>query len=322
MRRHFLKSALAASASMVLSPLAFGQADWPNRPIRMLVPYPPGGAVDPIARVVGQGLSAALGQPIVVDNRPGANTALAAGALVKSEPDGYTLLFTSSNSHVVHTIQAPRGYDSIKDFAPVAAVSRGEYLMVIHPSVPAATLAEFIAYGKANPGKINAGAGSTGNEYLAAEMFKLVTGVNLTTVRYKGSAQALLDLLAGRTHMMITSRSLAQKQADAGKLRVLAYIQPPADRPSATTFAQAGLKGFETFTLTNMILAPRATPAPVVAKLTETIQRTLETPEVRSGIEAVSQIPFYLPPQALHDKLEADSARLGDLIRTAAIKFD
>src|SRR5687767_12056294 len=135
MRRTFLKQVAALSASIAAAPLAFGQADWPSRPIRMIVPYPPGGALDPIARILGARLTTLLGQPIVIENRPGANTAIAAGAVAKADPDGYTLLFTSAATHVIHTIQAPRGYDAVQGFAPVAAVSRGDYMMTINASV-------------------------------------------------------------------------------------------------------------------------------------------------------------------------------------------
>lgn len=323
MKRTFLKQAASLVACMAASPFALAQTDWPTKPIKVLVPYPPGGVLDPVARAVGQRLSVVLGQPIIVENRPGANTAIAAGAVVKSEPDGYNLLFTSPMGHVVHTMQKPRGYDALADFAAVAAVSRGDYLIVVHPSVPATTLPELIAYAKANPDKLSAGAGSSGNnEYMAAEMFKIATGVKFTTVPYKGSAQAVLDLLAGRTQLMITSRSLSQPHIDAGKLRLLAYTYPPADKPSAPTFAQSGLKGFEMFGSMNIVLAPRATPAPVIAKLASALQQVLEMPETKTAIAAVNQVAFYMPPQELQQKLISDSAKVAELIKEAGIKFE
>jgi tripartite-type tricarboxylate transporter receptor subunit TctC len=324
MKRQFLRQLAALAACAAAHPLSLAQAaDWPAKPIRLLVPFPPGGALDPVARAVGQRLAAVLGQPVVVDNRPGANTAIAAGAVAKAEPDGYTLLFTSVTTHVIHTLQAPRGYDSIKDFAHVAAVSRGDFVMAIHPSIPANTLPEFIAYGKANPDRISAGAGGSGNaEHVAAEMFKLATGVNVTTIPYKGSGPALVDLLAGRTQMMITSQSLVQAQIDAGKLRLLAFTYQPAGKPPVPTFAQYGLKDFDKFGLMNIILAPAATPAPVVAKLTAAIERVLEMPDTKGAIAAVNQTAHYLPPPALRNKLTGDSALFAEIIRKADIKFD
>ncbi len=324
MRRVFLKQLAALSASAALSPLAFGQTtDWPTRPIKLLVPYPPGGALDPIARILGPKLTTLLGQPIVIENRPGANTAIAAGAVAKAEPDGYTLLFTSASTHVIHTIQAPRGYDAVQGFTPVAAVSAGDYMMAINASVPANTLQEFIAYGRANPDKISAGAAGSGNaDHLAAELFKLNTGIKLTSVPYKGSAAALMDLVAGRVQMMITTQSLMQPQVDAGKLRMLAYTYQPTDKPAVPTFAQAGVQGFETFGLLNMVLAPPGTPAPVIARLSGAIERALEMPDTSAAIAAVNQSAYYLSPAALRERLTSDSVRFADIIKKADIKFD
>jgi tripartite-type tricarboxylate transporter receptor subunit TctC len=323
MRRTFLKQVAALSASIAASPLAFSQADWPSRPIKLLVPYPPGGALDPIARILAPKVGALLGQPIVIENRPGANTAIAAGAVSRAEPDGYTLLFTSAATHVIHTIQAPRGYDSVKGFTPVAAVSRGDYMMTINASVPAKNLQEFIAYGRANPGLISAGAAGAGNaDHLAAELFKLATGINLTSIPYKGAAPALLDLVAGRVQMMITTQSLMQPQVDAGKLRIMAYTYQPTDKPAVPTFAQAGLQGFETFGLLNIVLAPPDTPAPIVAKLSGALQRVLEMPETKASIAAVNQSAFYMPPAALRERLVGDSVKFADIIQKADIKFD
>jgi tripartite-type tricarboxylate transporter receptor subunit TctC len=323
MRRTFLKQVAALSASIAASPLAFSQADWPSRPIKLLVPYPPGGALDPIARIVAPKVSVLLGQPIVIENRPGANTAIAAGAVSRAEPDGYTLLFTSAATHVIHTIQAPRGYDSVKGFTPVATVSRGDYMMTINATVPANNLQEFIAYGRANPGKISAGAAGAGNaDHLAAELFKLATGINLTSVPYKGAAPALLDLVAGRVQMMITTQSLMQPQVEAGKLRIMAYTYQPTDKPAVPTFAQAGLQGFETFGLLNIVLAPPDTPASIVAKLSSALQRVLEMPETRASIAAVNQSAFYMPPAALRERLVGDSVKFAEIIQKADIKFD
>lgn len=323
MKRRMLVRALAICAGAALHMAAFGQAAWPAKPIKMLVPFPPGGAVDPIARVLGQRLSVVLGQPVIIENRPGANTSIAAGAVAKADPDGYTLLFTSVATHIIHTLQAPRGYDAVKNFTPIAAVARGDFVMATHPSIPGSTLADFIAYGKAHPGTISAGTGASGNAaHLATELFEMSTGVDVTTVQYKGSGPALLDLLAGRTQMMITSQSLLQPHIDAGKLRLMAFSFQPAGKPPVPTFAQYGLKDFDKFDLVNMILAPPGTPAPVVAKLAAAIARVLEMPDTKSAIASVDQTAYYLSPSALHDKLVADSALFAEIIRKADIKFE
>ncbi|RYY78134.1 MAG: tripartite tricarboxylate transporter substrate binding protein [Comamonadaceae bacterium] len=281
-----------------------------------------GGAIDPVARALAAKLPALLGQPLVIDNRPGANTAIAAGAVARAD-DAYTLLLTSTNTHAIHTIQAPRGYDAITGFTPIAGVSRGDFLMAINASIPATTLPEFIAYAKARPGQISAGAASLGNaDHLSAELFKLATGVELTTVAYKGAGPALLDLLAGRVQMMITTKSLVQSHIDAGKLRMLAYTDRPADQPGVPTFAQHGLKDFDTFGLMTMVLAPPNMPAPVVAKLTAAIQRALETPETQAALAAVNQRAAYLSPSDLRARMVSDGTRFADIIQKARIKFE
>jgi tripartite-type tricarboxylate transporter receptor subunit TctC len=323
MRRAFLKQAAALSASIAVPSLAFAQAEWPSRPIKVLVPFPPGGALDPIARALGARMGGFLGQPIVVENRPGGGTAIAAGAVAKGEPDGHTILITSPITHVLPTMQMPRGYDAIKDFAPISAVSRGDFSLAVHPSVPAKTLAEFIAWGKANPDKISASISSTGGaDHLATELFKLATGIKLTIVPYKGSGPALVDLLAGRIQMMIIAHSLVQQHIEAGKLRMLAYATQPVDKPPAPTLVQAGMKEFEPFITMNIILAPAATPAPVVAKLASAIQRSLETPETRSAIQSANQVPFFMPPDKLREKLVNDSAFFADIVQKTGIKFE
>lgn len=323
MRRAFLKQAVGVAVTAAVSPFARGQSEWPTRPIKIIVPYPPGGALDPIARAIGQGVSVQLGQPVVVENRPGASTSIAAGAVAKGESNGYSLLFASPITHVVHTMQAPRGYDSVKDFTAIAAVSRGDYSLVVHPSVPATTLPEFIAYGKANPDKIYASLASTGGaDHIATELFKLQTGIKLTSVAYKGSGAGLIDLIAGRTQMFIIAHSLAQTHVESGKLRFLAYCAAPTDKPDAPTFAQAGLKDFEQFITMNMVLAHAQTPAPIVAKLTAAIKTALESPDTRASIMASKQLPFYMPPAELNAKLANDSVKFASLIQRTGIKFE
>jgi tripartite-type tricarboxylate transporter receptor subunit TctC len=323
MRRAFLKQAAALSASIAVPSLASAQADWPTRPIKILVPYPPGGAVDPIARALGTRMGGFLGQPIVVENRPGASTAIAAGAVAKGEPDGYTILITSPITHVLHTMQQPRGYDSVKDFAPIAAVSRSDFSVAVHSSVPAKTLEEFIAWGKANPDKVSAGVSAIGGaDHLVTELFKLATGVNVNVVSYKGSGPAVVDLLAGRIQMMIVAHSLVRQHIEAGKLRWLAYAVQPIDKPPTTTLVGAGMKEFEPFITMNIILASAATPAPVVEKLASAIQRSLDTTETRNAIQSANQVPFFMPPDKLREKLANDKALFADIVRKTGIKFE
>jgi tripartite-type tricarboxylate transporter receptor subunit TctC len=220
-------------------------------------------------------------------------------------------------------MHAPRGYDAVKDFTGIAAVSRGDFSLVVHPSVPANTLQEFIAYGRANPDKISASLASTGGaDHLATELFKLQTGIKLTGVAYRGSGPGLVDLLGGRTQMFIIAHSLAQTHIDAGRLRFLAYLAAPTDKPNAPTFAQAGLTDFEQFITMNIVLAHAATPAPIVAKLTAAIKSALESAETRTAIMASNQLPFYMTPAALNAKLANDSVKFAAMIQKTGIKFE
>ncbi|MES3003895.1 MAG: tripartite tricarboxylate transporter substrate binding protein [Pseudomonadota bacterium] len=321
-RRIFLKRMAAVSASAVAAPVAFGQAAWPTRPIKLIVPYPPGGALDPIARILIDKVSPMLGQPIIIDNRPGATTAIAAGYVNKVEPDGYTLLFTSPSSHIIHTLQQPRGYDPVTGFTPIAAVTRGDYMMTINAGIPAKTLAEFIAWAKAQPDGISAGTSGVGNsDQIVCELFKLVTGVKLVAIPYKGGGPALLDLVGGRTQMMITSQSLQQPQVDAGKLRIMAFMTPSPDRPGAPTMAQAGLQGFETFGLLNIVLGPPNMPQAITDKVTGALKAALDMPAVQSSIAALNQRAFYMPPTALRERMTGDITRLTDIIKRANIQL-
>ncbi|MDO9436989.1 tripartite tricarboxylate transporter substrate binding protein [Hydrogenophaga sp.] len=323
MRREFLKRAAALSATVVLSPMAFAQADWPTRPITLLVPYPPGGALDPIARALAAQLPALLGQPIVVVNRPGGNTSIASTAVYRAEPDGYTLVINSPTTQVLHTMQAPRGYDAVKGFSPIASVSHGDWVLAVHASVPANNLPELIAYGRANPDKLSAGVTGAGTaDHLGTELFKHATDIKFMSVPYKGSGAAMIDLVAGRVQMMISTKTVLQPQIDAGKLRLIAYTSQPVGEPPVPTFAQAGLKGFEVFGTTLIVLGPPNMPAPIVNRLTNAIERAIQMPETKTMLANVNQRPFYEPPAAVRDRLTAANALFTDIIQKTGIKFE
>ncbi len=318
MRREFLKRAAALSATVVMPTMAFAQADWPSRPITLLVPYPPGGALDPIARALAAQLPALLGQPIVVVNRPGGNTSIASAAVSRAEPDGYTLVINSPTTQVLHTMQAPRGYDAVNGFSPIASVSHGDWVLAVHAAVPANNLPELIAYGRAHPDKLSAGVTGAGT----AELFKHATGIKFMSVPYKGSGAAMIDLVAGRVQIMISTKTVLQPQIDAGKLRLLAYTSQPAGEPPVPTFAQAGLKGFEVFGTTLIVLGPPNMPAQTVTRLTNAIERAIQMPETRAMLANVNQRPFYEPPTAVRERLVAANALFTDIIQKTGIKFE
>jgi tripartite-type tricarboxylate transporter receptor subunit TctC len=321
-KRLFLKQLALLAAAALAAPLACAQSDYPNHPIRMIVPFPPGGSVDPIARVVATKLGELLGQAIVVDNRAGGNTAIGAGMVAKAPADGYTLLFTAASTHVIHTLQSSLPYDSIKDFAPVATASRSDYMMAVNASLPVKTLPELIAYAKANPGKLNYGSSGIGNSnHLAMELFNIRTGTKIIHVPYKGGGPALLDLTAGRVQMMLTNVPLLQPQVDAGALRALAYTAQRPGMPPVPTFAQYGLKDFDGMGSLNVLLAPAGTPAPVIDKLSTAMQKVLATPEVKTAIENQQQFAYYQSPAELGAQMRSDRAKFIEVIDKAHIQL-
>lgn len=320
MRRNFLKSLAAMAASGIAGRLAWAESTWPEHPIRIIVPYPPGGSVDPVIRVLAAKLGELLGQTIVIDNRAGGNTAIGAGMVARAAADGYTLLFTAASTHVIHTMQAKLPYDSIKDFAPVAAASRSSYVLAVHPSVPARTLPEFIAYAKAHPGKLNFGSSGVGNlNHLAGELFNQRTGTKIQHVPYKGGAAALQDLVGGRVQMMISNVPVLQPQVDAGALRALAYTSTHPGSAPLPTFAQYGLPEFESVESVNVLLAPARMPEPIVAKVSAAMQKSLAAPEVASALETQMVSPFYLTPQQLGQRMLSDRARFAEVIERGHI---
>ncbi len=322
MKRQFLKHLAGLSLAAITAPWASAQTAYPERPIRMIVPFPPGASVDPIARVLALKLGELLGQSIIVDNRPGGNLAIGAGMVAKAPPDGYTLLFTAAASHSIHTMQTNLPYDSLRDFAPISMVSRSAYMMVIHSSVPARNMQEFIAYAKANPGKLNYGSSGIGNlNHFAVEMFNLEAGTQLVHVPYKGGAPALQDLVAGRVQVMISNVPVLQPQVDAGILRALAYTSQAKGGPAVPTFAQLGLPAFEAVESINVLLAPVATPEPIIAKLSAAVQKALTMPDVVTAIENQKQTPVSSTPAQLGERMRSDKARYSEVIDKARIKL-
>jgi tripartite-type tricarboxylate transporter receptor subunit TctC len=322
MKRLFLQQLAVLAAVCLAAPLVSAQANYPDHAIKVIVPFPPGASVDPIARVVGLKLGEILGQAIIIDNRPGGNMAIGAGMVAKAPADGYTLLFTAATTHALHTMQTNLPYDSIKDFAPISMVSRSAYMMAIHSSVPAKTLPEFIAYAKANPDKLNYGSSGIGNlNHLAVELFNMRTGTKLVHVPYKGGAPALQDLVAGRVQVMISNVPVLQPQVDGGTLRALAYTSQAKGGPNVPTFSQLGLPEFEGVESVNVLLAPAGTPEPVLAKLNAAVQKALSSPDVIAAIEKQKQEPAYSTPAQLGERMRADKAKYSEIIDKANIKL-
>jgi tripartite-type tricarboxylate transporter receptor subunit TctC len=320
-RRAVLAAGAAAVASLSLP--ASAQANYPNHPIRILVPFPAGGSTDPLARLIGQKLTDAWGQAVIVDNRPGGNTVIGTEALTKYPADGHTLLYTAS-THVINSILMPSlPYDSVKDFQPVCLIVRSEFVLVVHPSVPANNLQEFIALAKSKPGVLNYATSGNGNpNHLAGENFAQVAGVKLNNVPYKGGGPAITDLLGGQVQAMFSVPTSVAGHIKSGKLRALAYTgSKPLPGLNVPTFAQAGLPNFD-MNSWNGIFVAAGTPRPIVDKLAAEISKILAMPDVKEKFAAQGQDPYFLGPDQFAAMLASDRTKYANIIKTANIRMD
>ncbi len=319
-------SALVTVAALVLAPVAGAQAPaYPAKPIRLVVPFPPGGATDILARAVAQKLTEAWGQQVLVDNRPGAGGNIGSELVAKAAPDGYTLEMGTVGTHAINaSLYAKMPYDHVKDFVPVILVAGVPNVLVVHPSVPVNTVAELIAYAKANPGKLNfASSGSGTSIHLSGELFKVMAGVQMTHVPYKGSAPAMQDLLGGQVQLMFDNLPPSLPQIKAGKLRALAVTsatRAPA-LPDTPTVAEAGLPGFEASSWFG-ILAPAGTPPAIVAKLNAEIARWLATPEAKEKMLALGANAVGGTPEDFARHIAAETAKWAKVVRDSGAKVD
>jgi tripartite-type tricarboxylate transporter receptor subunit TctC len=321
MSRASLWAALVAAASVVPAALA-ATSPYPDRPIRFIVPLAPGGAVDIAARAVAQELSVSLRQQVVVDNRAGGGGNIGAELAAKAPPDGYTMVMgSSSNFGVNPTLYKNLPYDAVRDFAPVTLVSFAPNALYVHPSVPAQNVKELVALAKSRPGTLNfASSGQGGSGHLAGELFKMVTGVNIVHVPYKGTGQALADTVGGQVQMQFGSVIAVLPHVKAGKLRALAVTVPRrvAVLPQVPTMAESGYPAVET-TVWNGVLVPAKTPKPIVDRLNAEIVAILKKSETRErfaaqGAEAVGSTSAEF---AAHIRREID--KWGKVVRAAGL---
>ncbi len=320
----FTKMVVAALAAVLVSPAAYGQP-YPSKPIRMIVGFPPGGGTDVVARVIGQKLSEWYGQTVVVENRAGATGTIGADVLAKSPPDGYTLMMGHANSHAIApNLMAKLPYDPIKDFAPVSYVGYVPNVLSLHPSVPAKSMKELIALLKANPGKFTyASSGNGSSQHLSGEMFKLLTGTSILHVPYKGSGDAIKDLLAGTVSMNFDTMPPVLEHIKAGKLRGLGISTPRrlAQLPEVPTFAEEGLTGFEILNWYG-VMAPAATPKEIVNKLAADINKAMREPDVKARLEQVGTQLRELSPEEFGAFMRTELAKYAKLVRDANIRLE
>jgi tripartite-type tricarboxylate transporter receptor subunit TctC len=304
-------------------PAALAQA-WPTRTVRMVVNFPPGGAGDSIARPVAAALSESLRQSIVVENRAGAAGNIGAAEVARASADGYTQLLSTSSTMISNPFMFRHmPFDAERDLVPVASVARLPFFLMTHPAVPAHSVAELLAYIRANPGRLSYGsAGVGGGPHLAAEMFLRQAGLQATHVPYRGTAPALTDLLGGRIQFMFISGP-ALPHAAEGRLRLLAVASPvrSAQVPDTPTLAESGFPGFDA-DVVFAIYVPSATPPALVARLHEEVNRTLTNPRVQEAIRGLGGEPLAMTRQAFVERLTADRARFGRFIQEAGIRVE
>lgn len=315
--------AAAAFPLACATPAAFAQT-YPSKPVRIVVSFPPGGAADQIARAVSQPLQDALGQPVVVENRAGANGNIAGEAVAKSPADGHTLLMSSGGTVSINPhLYARMPFDPVKDLVPVAAAARVLVFLEVHPKVPVNSAKEFIAYLKANPGKLSFGSPGNGSSpHLAAEMMKASANVFATHIPYRGAAPAMQDLLGGQIEFMFDP-GIGLQHAKAGRLKLLAVGSPKRSPqfPDLPTMEEAGIKGFDADTWFGFY-APGGTPQAVVTRLNTEINKILRTPAFQERMAAIGGVPAPMSPQDFAARAQIDSVRFGALIRARNIRGD
>jgi len=312
---------LALCASTVALP-----QDWPSRPVHLVVPYAPGGPVDLSARLIAPKLQQALGQPVVVENKPGAGGNIGADFVAKSSPDGHTLVMGAIATHAINPALYPKlAYDPVRDFRHIALLVQVPNVLVVNNELPARSVAELVALAKRQPGKLDFASGSTGSTgHLAGELFKQMTGTELVHVPYKGSAPAVADLLAGRVHLMFDNLASAAPNIQAGKLRALAVttVRRSSFLPELPTLDESGLKGFEMTTWWGL-MAPAKTPQPVVDRISQEALRAIESPDLRERWRAMgSELPGVRTPAEFTAFVERERKLYAELVKRSGATVD
>jgi tripartite-type tricarboxylate transporter receptor subunit TctC len=321
-RRRFLKLSAGAAAFSVVSPIARAQA-YPNRPVRMIIGYPPGGSADITARLTGQWLSERLGQPVIIESRPGAATNLATEAVVRAAPDGYTLLLVAPANAINATLYDKLNFNFTQDIVPVAGIIRFPNVVVVNPALPVKTIPELIAYAKANPGKLNmASSGNGSNIHMSGELFKMMAGINMVHVPYRGGAPALTDLMAGQVQVMFDNVPTSAQPVKAGKLRGLAVTstEPSAVLPDLPVVADF-LPGYEASAWYGLG-APRGTPAEIIDRLNKEVNAILADPKAKARLEELGASLLPGSPPEFGNLLADETEKWGKVVRFSGAKPD
>jgi tripartite-type tricarboxylate transporter receptor subunit TctC len=322
MKRRFATAALLAALTLPVGiPHVLAQDSYPSKPVEFVVPFAAGSATDTLARVLGEKMSASLGQPIVVDDRPGASGFLAAQNVARAEPDGHTVLITSNTTHAANqSLFKKLPYDPVADFAPVTKLGTITLALVVNPSVPASTAGELIAYGKAHPGELTFGSGSSSSR-IAGEMLKALAGIDMLHVPYKSNPQAVTDLLGGQISLVFADVSTTLPQAKAGKVKALAVssAQRSPLAPDLPTMVEAGVPGYE-LTAWFAAFVPAGTPEPVVDKLNAAFKAALADPKVTESLLNAGIEPTSSTPDELRAFVASETEKWAKIVKAAGIE--
>jgi len=315
---------LLAAIALVAPPMAGAQA-YPSRPVKLVVPFPPGGSLDIAGRLIAQRLTEMWGQAVVVENKPGAGGNIGADFVAKSTPDGYTILLGALSTHAVNpNLYAKMPYDAVKDFAPITLIATTPNVLVVNAATPVGNVREFIAWTRANPGKLAFGSGSNGSAgHLAGELYKVDTGTDAVHIPFKGGAPATQALLAGDTQFMFDNLANAMAQVKAGKLKALAVTTAERSKlvPELPTMAEAGLQGFDISTWYGLF-APAGTPTAIVAKWNADVTKILTTPDVRAKLMADGAEPAPDTPEQFAQMISRELAKYARIIKASGAKVD
>lgn len=323
-RRALLKTLAATGAAASTWPV-LAQAPWPSRPIRYIVPFAPGGTTDILGRVVGEKLAVALGQPVVIENKPGQGGSAGAAELARAAPDGYTIGGGTISSHAINaTLYDKLPYDPVTSFAPITMYATQPNVLLVHPSVPATNVREFIALLKANPDKYSFGSAGNGtSQHISGELFKTLAGVKMQHIPYRGSGQMMPELLGGTLQVAVDNIATAIPHMKSGKLRALAVTttQRSGVAPDVPTMVESGLAGYE-LSSWQAVFAPAGTPKPIVDRLYAEISRILKMPDVAKRLSDLGLDLSGMPPADLAAVIKADVPRLGKVVRDSGAKAE
>lgn len=320
------RSTLLTSLALMAGGTARAEADtaYPSRAVRLLVPFPPGGPTDLVARVLAEKMAVALGQAVVIDNRPGANGNIAAEGVAKAEPDGYTVLYNTSSIALSASLYAKLNYDVTRDFAPVALTATVPLLIAVHPSLPVRSIAEFIAYVKANPGKLSYGSGGAGNvTHLGSALFLKSQGLDAVHIPFRGSAPALNALAGNHVQFVADTVNSAHPLAQSGHVRALAIMSGKRSPvlPETPTFAEAGLADFEIGAWQG-ILVPARTPPEVIARLNQATLQALADPEVKAKLDIQGAELLGSTPDAYAAYMRAEIKRWAGVVKDSGVRIE